>query len=394
MSWEGALERARRPPVIASVRVAIVALILAAEGTRTPLAERTDAFYWVLVAGALYALTALALAWAGWRPRWLAHAESALDIAFLSALLYTSGGAFSSVRRAYYLLPVLAAFSTTSRATALWALLAPLSYAAVSFLHDPELAGRNSMALTTAAYMAAIGTVSVAVSALLVQREKRLRELAAEARTLATAALEASERERKRLAYALHDEPVQQLHAAQLELSRGRKGDREALGSARRAILDALVSLRETIFELHPHSLEEVGLATALEQLAERQRRLCGAEIVLDVDPAATGRRDELLFAVGRELLANAARHAEADRIDLRLARDDHALVLEVADDGRGIDSEGRAESPANGRFGLLAAAEQLRSTGGRLEIKSDRRGGTVVRGLVPDVPRQSAGTS
>ncbi len=84
------------------------------------------------------------------------------------------------------------------------------------------------------------------------------------------------------------------------------------------------------------------------------------------VEPDAAGAHDELLLSLARELLANAARHAEASRVDVAVRREPGEVVLSVEDDGAGF-APGRLEAAlATGGIGARrrAASASRRSAG------------------------------
>ena len=83
------------------------------------------------------------------------------------------------------------------------------------------------------------------------------------------------------------------------------------------------------------------------------------------------------LLAVLVESLSNAARHAHATAVDVRVAVEGGRVVLEVADDGRGFTPNGRESGLAN----MRNRAEQL---GGSCDIESVEGGGTTVRWSAP----------
>ena len=99
----------------------------------------------------------------------------------------------------------------------------------------------------------------------------------------------------------------------------------------------------------------------------------------MEVDPAAVGRRDELLLSVARELLTNAARHARASRVELTLRSVPEGVVLEVADDGAGVPLGREREALAEGHIGLATSAERVAAVGGRLALEPLPGGGTCV---------------
>jgi signal transduction histidine kinase len=86
------------------------------------------------------------------------------------------------------------------------------------------------------------------------------------------------------------------------------------------------------------------------------------------------------LFAIGREALANVHKHAGASAAHVRVQAQQHQLVLEVRDNGRGFDPA--AAHP--GHFGLDSMRSRAAEIDGRLTIASETGSGTVVRVCVP----------
>src|SRR5438046_6830215 len=89
-----------------------------------------------------------------------------------------------------------------------------------------------------------------------------------------------------------------------------------------------------------------------------------------------------LLFRVFQEGLTNVVKHAAARRVDVRLAREPEAVLLEIADDGRGFDAPAyfRTPSPFVG-LGLVSMRERVAHFGGLLRISS--RPGSATRSVV-----------
>ena len=86
---------------------------------------------------------------------------------------------------------------------------------------------------------------------------------------------------------------------------------------------------------------------------------------------------------MARELLANAARHAGASRVTVKLQRSSGALEMEVADDGRGIEPGRREAALAQGHIGLASVTQRVLSAGGSFEVDSSSKG-TVARARLP----------
>jgi signal transduction histidine kinase len=194
--------------------------------------------------------------------------------------------------------------------------------------------------------------------------------------------------ERNRLALELHDVVSQKLfsvmltaEAASTQMDRDLVAARAQLERLRDITREALDELRSLILGLRPPELERDGLEGTLRKEVEMLARTHGIDIELDVDAEFAGEGGDFDLAVLRiahEALHNAIRHARAERVIVRLARNDRALVVEVADDGIGFDPD--APDLRSRHLGLTSMEERARESGGRLRIKSSPGAGTTVR--------------
>jgi signal transduction histidine kinase len=92
-----------------------------------------------------------------------------------------------------------------------------------------------------------------------------------------------------------------------------------------------------------------------------------------------------LLFQVVRELLFNVKKHAGVDRALVRLTEEAAHLVIHVIDSGTGFDVDTvTAGDEHKGRFGLFSVRERLNLLGGRMEVRSQPKGGTHVKIYMP----------
>ena len=213
----------------------------------------------------------------------------------------------------------------------------------------------------------------------------RLRAELHSCRQLLGQVLEAGERDRREIAQQLHDESLQSLLAAHQELLEAAPG-RAGVTRAHEVVAGAIDRLREAVVALHPVTLERGGLDQALAAVAREAERLGGFECELDVDEAAAGEHAPLLLACARELLTNAARHSGAEhvRVSVGAGDADSTVVLEVSDDGEGIDPGRPDEAFAQGHIGLASVAQRLETVGGSLELDGSPGAGTVARAVVP----------
>jgi PAS domain S-box-containing protein len=195
--------------------------------------------------------------------------------------------------------------------------------------------------------------------------------------------------ERQRLARDLHDSVSQAVYgialgarSAQELLSKDPEQLREPLDYILRLSEAALAEMRALIFELRPEALEREGLTGALKHHTEALRARHGLQVEesLAAEPALSPDSKQGLYRIAQEALHNAGRHARATRVGIALRQDDSQIRLEVWDDGVGFDSE----SSYPGHFGLNTMRERASELGGRLEIESRPRGGTMVRAIIP----------
>jgi PAS domain S-box-containing protein len=202
--------------------------------------------------------------------------------------------------------------------------------------------------------------------------------------------LEAEERVRQRISEQLHDGALQDLLAARQDLVEAATVDAsdamraEMLGYAREGVERAVKLLREAVHALHPVVLQHGGLEAAMQAAADQAARQGGFRAAVTVDPAATGLRDELVMSLARELLNNAAKHAQAQTVRVHVGRDDGMVKLEVADDGVGLDPDAVASAPLNGHIGLASLAQRVEAVGGTFALGGGDGGGTTVVARLP----------
>ena len=388
-------EGARGELAMALLRVALVPLVALGASVVDHPTPDSDLFAPLLVLVAIWAVGLLvvhALASAGRvpRPRRLARAEPVVDLLALAALTYTSGGPYSEARLAFFALPLVAAFRLRPALTAAWAGAAIAAYVLISLPHPATRSSADvDVIVAHALFLAWAGAGAVVLSALLGERDRRLRAAADERGRLVAQALSAEEHERRRLAELLHDETIQNLLVARQELrDHHRRHDEDSYRRADSALAITVERLRGEIFELHPYVLEHAGLRAALTAHAESAARRAGARAAVEVDDVDLGEsQQQLVLSLARELLSNAANHARASTIALRLETDAEGVVLVVADDGRGLAPQRRAEALAEGHIGLATSSERAAAAGGSLELVSAPGAGTTVTVRLPRRP-------
>lgn len=217
---------------------------------------------------------------------------------------------------------------------------------------------------------------------------RRVSNAARERALLLQRAVDASDRERRRIAGDLHDGPIQDLSGLAMSLTaRAQKVSdpeaREAVSGSAEAVRASVRTLRSAIVGVYPPNLQQAGLGPALSDLTARLPRE-GLDVSLDVEEPSgyAPVPDELLYRACQEALRNVESHAQASRVTVSVRRRGSRAVLEVADDGVGMAG---ADGPSeDGHMGLRILRDLVTDAGGSMNVAPGPGGGTVLRVEVP----------
>jgi len=190
--------------------------------------------------------------------------------------------------------------------------------------------------------------------------------------------VEAQDVERRRLERDLHDGAQQRLVSLQLSLQLLRRqldGDTDPavlaeLDAASAEARAAVTEIRELARGVHPAILSEAGLGAALLSLAERSP--VPVTVESSVDERLPSPVEATAYFVVAEALTNAAKHADATRVEVHARRDGADLRLEISDDGRG------GADVADGT-GLRGLDDRVAALGGTFRLSSPPDGGTRI---------------
>lgn len=225
-------------------------------------------------------------------------------------------------------------------------------------------------------------------------------------RALARAVWEIQEEERRRVARELHDGLGQTLTALKIRLERlgGRAAESPGaedlaseLGGSAELAGQALAEARRLAHLLRPQVLDDLGLWPALRWLGRTLGEWTGFEVALEVRGEASGGPSQeggerldpevetLAFRVVQEGLTNAMKHSGVSRAAVEAERGERALLLRVADRGRGLDPEAvlRGGEGAAG-FGLQGMRDRVELAGGRFDLRSVPGEGTILEVELP----------
>lgn len=207
--------------------------------------------------------------------------------------------------------------------------------------------------------------------------------------------------ERTRMARELHDSLGQelvgiawQLDAAARQLNESPPQAEWALTMARKMIRHSQAETKRSVADLRAGELDSSALTVALEELLQPLLETAGAtqfHLTVQGSPhRLAGVVEHHLLRIGQEAVANAVRHAQAEKIELLVCYHKHEVVLEVRDNGRGFNTT-EALAIASGHFGLLGLRERANKLRGRLRIDSQLGAGTVVFVTVPLPPNSTS---
>lgn len=197
----------------------------------------------------------------------------------------------------------------------------------------------------------------------------------------------AQEDERQRIVGEVHDGLGQDLHRILLGI-RGSQAATEdqiwdELGTLESIVVDAIKKLRRLLQDLHPSTIDDIGLAASIRGLIERMQEDYGlqVDVHLDVPQEPPIPTRTALFRITQEALHNVVKHANTRSADVRITRSNGAIELRVADAGSGIVDD------AGSGLGLWLMEERARSAGGTFTIDTGPAGTSVTAKIPVEMP-------
>jgi PAS domain S-box-containing protein len=211
-------------------------------------------------------------------------------------------------------------------------------------------------------------------------------------RRLASELVLTEERERKRIAVAMHDEIAQTLAAAKMRLDLLKSvtdpgESRRVVEEAGSLLGQAIRETRSLMTDISSPVLYDMGLPSAVQAFAEQMSASRGIPIAYSFDGELGDLQTEIgvtIYQVARELLQNIAKHSLARSASIRFTRENESVRAVVADDGRGFDAGDLLFPKGEGGFGLFSIRERVKSFDGSLQIETAPGKGTVVTVTLP----------
>ena len=215
-------------------------------------------------------------------------------------------------------------------------------------------------------------------------------------RTLYAHLQKAREEERARIAREIHDSIGQGLTGLKMDLSllENELAQQEDLSEREKlygkiqtmyTLLDDMIqSVRDVSAQLRPLILDSLGLVTAIEWQAEEFQKKTGltCEYILPKEKVELNNDEStVLFRILQECLTNIIRHAKATKVSIKLEQNESHILLEVNDNGVGIDVNVVKEINS---LGLLGMKERALVLGGSVDIWGKPGRGTIVTVKIP----------
>lgn len=201
--------------------------------------------------------------------------------------------------------------------------------------------------------------------------------------------VESAEKERERWARELHDDALQNLAAIRISLATAlQSSDEQRAAKIESAAEEAIAHLESQITDLNrlindlrPAALERLGLAGALQAMAEENsaRGDLQVEATIEIGGELGGDEERLVYRLVQESLTNVLKHANASQVVLGVSEADGEIQIVIRDDGGGFDSA----ASTSGR-GLTGMRERIELIGGEIEVSSTPGEGTEITARVP----------
>lgn len=232
--------------------------------------------------------------------------------------------------------------------------------------------------------------------------EEQFTETLEQLRALTARIQRVREEERASIAREIHDELGQACTAIKMDLALiGRKITRRQtqlrakIASSISLVDDMIVTLRRIASDLRPRTLDDLGLAAALEWQGQEFEKRTGiyCRVALPREPLSLDSELSIaIFRIFQESLTNVARHAQATSVEAHLEMEGDKLIFSVHDNGKGFDPQ---EAKARKSLGLVGMQERAHLLNGEVSIEGIPGSGTTlilrIPVLHPAQPRQDS---
>lgn len=209
--------------------------------------------------------------------------------------------------------------------------------------------------------------------------------------------IEMEENARKALVRDLHDIPTQTISAVVMKLrimqmmyERNQPEVMEEMKMAEELTARATEEIRHVLFKLRPLALESQGLTAALHQLAEKIGRTykqnVAMQVASDIETYLDHNAQGVIFYLIEEAVNNARKYAEASLITVKVGRKSGVLIVRIADNGKGFDTDKLAGNDTS--YGMTNMRERAELLDGTIKVESASGIGTTITATIPIADR------
>lgn len=205
---------------------------------------------------------------------------------------------------------------------------------------------------------------------------------------------DAQERERQRIARDLHDTSLQNLthlvHKVELSslyIDEDPVRAKLELATVEKGIRKIIEEIRNSIFDLRPMSVDDLGMKETIEKLLSVLNQDKHFHILTDIDEIVTPKSDSpmnmiyiTIYRIIQECVQNSLKHSNGNEIKVRLKNHDKTYLISVEDNGSGFDLNAALKMEKH--FGLSVIYERVLFLGGKIDINTQN--GTVVQIEIP----------
>jgi len=205
------------------------------------------------------------------------------------------------------------------------------------------------------------------------------------------AIIQAQEAERQRLSRQMHDGPAQALSNFILQTEIAMRlfdinldQAREELENLKGSATATFQKVRDFIFELRPMMLDDLGLVPTLKRYVEAFKEQNNADVrlaVTGVERRLESYIEVMIFRAIQELMGNAVRHSQANKVNVLIDITDNNVKVGVEDNGKGFDIDTVMEGTG---MGVKVIKERVEMLGGNLELDSTLGQGSNITFLIP----------
>ncbi|MFZ1292169.1 MAG: PAS domain S-box protein [Melioribacteraceae bacterium] len=221
--------------------------------------------------------------------------------------------------------------------------------------------------------------------------ETKLKETNETLRNLSKYITNIREEERKNIAREIHDNLSQILTAINMDVSwiknllpENLSDIKERFNPLLKLIDNSILTVQKISSELRPGILDDLGLVNAIEWQSTEIGKKTNLSIKLDLpenEIELTEDKRIAVFRVFQEAMSNIIRHSKAKNLKILLKQKSKELLLEIIDDGVGIEPNKLND---NKSFGLLGMRERIFSVNGKINFSQNEKGGTTVKIIIP----------